>query len=192
MNNNFYIYFHVNLCTGKVFYVGKGSGDRAWSKESRNKYWHNIVKKYGYDIQLFEEELSEQEAFEREKYWISRFKDMGYDLANLTDGGEGVSGLLHSEQTKIKISEVNKGNKNGLGYKHSEESKKKMSETRKGRLKSEQHKLKISEGNKGQIFSEKRKENISKSLKGRKLSEETRKKIGKASKIYWENKKNQQ
>lgn len=45
-----------------------------------------------------------------------------------------LNGKTHSEETKIKMSEVRKGeNHYFYGKTHSEESKRKMSETRKGR-----------------------------------------------------------
>ena len=46
--NEYYIYFHINKTTGKVFYVGKGKDRRAWRKEGRSYYWNNIVNKYEY------------------------------------------------------------------------------------------------------------------------------------------------
>ena len=64
-------------------------------------------------------------------------------------------GKHHSEETKRKISNANKGNKNWLGKKHSEETKKKMSESKKGnkynlgRKFSEEHKRKMSQAHKG-------------------------------------------
>ena len=49
-----------------------------------------------------------------------------------------------SEEQKQKASIANKGRKPFLGRKHSEESKKKMSEVQKGRIITNQHKLKLS------------------------------------------------
>lgn len=38
-SNNFYVYFHRRLDNNQVFYIGKGSGVRAYRKQqSRNKY----------------------------------------------------------------------------------------------------------------------------------------------------------
>jgi group I intron endonuclease len=53
-------------------------------------------------------------------------------------------GKILSEETKAKISEVQKGNTNWLGRKHSEETKLKLSEYRKNRKHSEETKLKLS------------------------------------------------
>ena len=54
--------------------------------------------------------LTEQEAFEHEKFLILCFKDMGTSLCNQTDGGEGVSGLVCSAETRAKIGLAIKGN----------------------------------------------------------------------------------
>ena len=48
---------------------------------------------------------NESEAFEHEKFLIWCFKDMGIKLANLTDGGEGASGAIRTEEQKKRYSE---------------------------------------------------------------------------------------
>lgn len=137
MENKYYIYFHINPLKNIVFYVGKGFGNRAYRKYGRNKHWHNTVKKYGIIIDIIEENLSEEYAIEREKFYISKIgrRDQGKGtLINLTDGGEGVSGLKHSDESNEKNrqwhlgkSPWNKGLKGyGLGKKLSEETKSKM------------------------------------------------------------------
>lgn len=52
------------------------------------------------------------ELNEREKYWISFYNSYGENGYNLTKGGEGVSGLVHSSYTREKISESERGTKN--------------------------------------------------------------------------------
>jgi hypothetical protein len=150
--NNYYIYFHINKTTGDVFYVGKGKDTRAWKKDNRNNHWNNIVNKYGYEVHIIHENLSEQRAFDWEKLYISMFGRN--NLCNLTDGGEGSSGYKHnifsldkmrgypkSEKAKYKMSIARIGkepwNKNtnysGMsGKKHSEETLQKMSLGKKG------------------------------------------------------------
>lgn len=61
-----------------------------------------------------------------------------------------IKGKKHTEETKKKISEKKKGNKSMLGFKFSEESKKKMSESHKGYRFTEEHKRKQSEALKGE------------------------------------------
>ncbi len=59
--NNYYIYFHINPLKNEIFYVGKGKGNRAYDKNNRNRFWKNIVKKYGYIVNIIEDNLNEKE-----------------------------------------------------------------------------------------------------------------------------------
>lgn len=95
----FYTYIHLRKSDLKPFYVGKGSGCRAWSK-ARSDWWHRIAKKHGYVVQICAEWESELDAFEHEMFLISCIKDMGIRLCNLTNGGEGASGAKHSEESR--------------------------------------------------------------------------------------------
>lgn len=102
----FYIYFHINKESGEIFYVGKGSGKRAYVKSHRSIYWKRIVAKYGYEIVIKEDFLTEKESAEREIYWISLIgrKDLGNgSLINFTDGGEGTTGRLVDEKTRLAV-----------------------------------------------------------------------------------------
>ena len=100
-----------------------------------------------------------------------------------------MKGKHRSEETKKKISESHKGEKNPNYGKHfSEESKKKISETEKGKKISEESKKKMSESKKGKHRSEETKKKLSEANKGKKLSEETKMKIGAAKKgMCWFN-----
>ena len=100
-----------------------------------------------------------------------------------------MKGKHRSAETKKKISESHKGEKNPNYGKHfSEESKKKISETEKGKKISEESKKKISEAKKGKKRSEETKKKLSEANKGKKLSEETKMKIGAAKKgMCWFN-----
>lgn len=81
----YYVYVHIRLDNNEIFYVGKGRNNRAFSTLSRNKYWHNVVNKYGYRVEILESNLSEFEAFEKEKDLIKSINP----TTNLTSGGEG-------------------------------------------------------------------------------------------------------
>ena len=90
---------------GTLFYIGKGSVKRANSKDSRNPHWKNIVAKHGsHKVEILANWPTEAEAFEHEKFLISCFRDLGFSLANITDGGEGMSGAKHTDAAKSKMS----------------------------------------------------------------------------------------
>jgi hypothetical protein len=176
--NNYYIYFHINPLKNEVFYVGKGKDKRAWSYTGRSLYWTNIVKKYSYIVDIVEENLTEQEAFDREIFYINKIgrKDLGLgSLINMTDGGDGPSGAIRSQETIEKTKQSRKG------YKTSDETKKKMSKSQTGRKQSDQAKKKVSEARKGKTLSEEHKRKLSESHKGKTLSEEHIKKVADAN-----------
>lgn len=87
MRNDFYVYFHINPLTNKVFYIGKGNGKRAFNKKKRNIHWQRTVKKYGYIIDIAHENLTEEKAFELECQYIMWFGLK--NLCNITKGGNG-------------------------------------------------------------------------------------------------------
>ena len=105
----FYTYAHYTP-EGRLFYIGKGNGQRAYKKSGRNIHWHNVVNKYGKpDVQILANWDTEDEALDHERLLISCFRDLGHKLCNLADGGKGNSGIEMSEETKLKISLTKKG-----------------------------------------------------------------------------------
>jgi len=158
--NEFYIYIHTKQDTGEIFYVGKGKGKRAYSKHSRSKFWNNIVDKYGYNVIIFENGLSEVEAFKLEIELIDMIgrRDLGKGtLVNLTDGGEGQTGWVPNDEYRLNMSVSTSSENNGMyGKNHSEEYKQTLSESRIGngnpmynRHHSNETKCKISDKQKG-------------------------------------------
>lgn len=158
--NKHYTYIHKKS-DGTPFYVGKGIGDRAYAKYSRNQYWQNKVNKHGLNVQILAYWDTENEAFDHEKLIIACFKDMGIKLTNMSDGGEGNSGCKWTEESKQKLSNSTKGNKAWLGKKHSTETIEKM------RL-----------AHTGHTY-----------LKGKKHTEEHKANVSKAKKLWWARKK---
>ena len=129
----FYTYCHTKP-NGTIFYVGKGSGNRAWQTHSRNKHWKNIVLKYKtYNVEILANWDLESEANDHEILLISCFKDMGYVLANMTNGGEGLKGLVFSQEHKNKLKLARIGKTPMKGKKHSMETRLKMSKSAKRR-----------------------------------------------------------
>jgi len=100
--SDFYVYLHRRATDGRVFYVGKGIARRAWTKDNRNKHWHHISKKHGYTVEIVQYGMQEWWAFELERELICSY---GRDvLCNLTDGGEGATGVKFTDEQKNKIS----------------------------------------------------------------------------------------
>ena len=177
-----YYYTYAYLREDKTpYYIGKGKGNRAYKKHRKGIG----VPKDKSRIIFLKQNLTEEEAFRHEIYMIAVFgrKDLGTGiLHNLTDGGDGASGYVFSEETKRKQSEAHKGNTTWLGKTHSEETKRKMSDTRKGKTHSEETKRKQSEAKKGKTFSEESKRKMSEAHKGKTFSEEHKRKMSETRK----------
>jgi group I intron endonuclease len=145
------LYAHKRLSDNRVFYIGIGRNKkRAYSKTSRNKHWHSVVNKHGYSVAILIDGADYNELLKLEVIYISLFgrKDLRKgELVNKTDGGDSTLGMIHSDETKNKISKIRKENpvRSMKGKKHSEETKKIISEKAKGRIHSEEFKKKASE-----------------------------------------------
>ncbi|GJQ43742.1 MAG: hypothetical protein JETCAE03_32400 [Ignavibacteriaceae bacterium] len=227
-----YTYELINSKDNKVFYVGKGKHKRMYvhytniknGKHLQNKHLENKIKKiirenhkiiYNKVIQ----DVSKEVAFAKEKELIKLY---GLNnLCNLTAGGEGGSyfGRQHSEETKKKIGNSNKGKKKSLeaieknriahlGKQDSKKTKIKKSNSQKKRYENLEERKKVSirmSGKNNPFFGKKlthkHKEKISKSIKKLYTNQEYRKMISEKTKqgmnkleirekcAYWKNKK---
>lgn len=121
-NNNWCVYMHINKFNNKK-YIGItcNKPKYRWNYGrgyKNNPHFWNSIQKYGWDnfghIIVLQNETHDY-ACEVEKCLIKHYKTMnpmyGY---NHTSGGD--SGFRHTEETKQKISEANKGAKN-VNYK---------------------------------------------------------------------------
>lgn len=111
------------------YYIGKGCESRAF-----NGYGRTIPSPSDKSFVVFiQEGLTEQEAFDLEKFCINLYgridKKSGV-LWNMTNGGDGVSGYLHTTETKVLLSSIKAGRQPWLGKTHKEISKAKMSQRR--------------------------------------------------------------
>jgi hypothetical protein len=88
LQKKFYVYFHRDR-SGKIFYVGKGTGRRAWSRE-RHDLWKKYVEEilHGeYTVEIFRDGLSEREAEELEWDLINKY---GEQLVNWMNPSTGI------------------------------------------------------------------------------------------------------
>ena len=200
----FYTYAYLRV-DRTPYYIGKGKGRRLYEKHQKGI----SVPKDKSRIIYLKQNLTEEEAFKHEKYMIAVFgrNDLGTGiLHNRTDGGEGASGAVMSEETRNKISEALKGENNhqygkkgkdapNYGKVPSEETRRKLSEAKKGKKHSEETRRKQSERMKGENNlnygkspSEETRRKRSEANKGKTHSKETRKKQSEAKKgIKWWN-----
>ena len=139
-----YLYRHIRLDKNEPFYIGIAKTDRRLiSKQNRNKHWHNIVNKCGYEAEILIDDLTWDEACKKEIEFIALYgrKDLGLGtLVNLTDGGEGSTNVKLSDQSRIKMSLGQRGNDK---WKKRKPYKKPEVHFNKGRVVSEATKQKI-------------------------------------------------
>jgi hypothetical protein len=123
-DNEFYVYAYLRKSNNLPYYIGKGRGQRCVQKHCGVS-----VPKDRNKIVFLEKNLSEVGALALERRYISWYgrKDNSTGiLLNKTDGGDGISGYKHTEETKKLLSVVSKS-KGNSGQKMSVESKAKMS-----------------------------------------------------------------
>ena len=95
--------------------------------QNKNSKWIHSLKKNGLSpIVEIIDEVNFNEVDFWEMHYISLYKSWGFDLKNGTIGGEGGTGLKHTEETKMKMSLMRKGKQPSLGRKHSDETKRKI------------------------------------------------------------------
>ena len=197
----YYVYAHYKADDpdGLPFYIGKGKNQRDLS-QTRNQFWKNISKKHGFVSKRLHENLTEQEAWGIETALIEQYGKLSEGtgcLCNLSNGGEGASGVVHSTETKQKWSNAKKGktweeiygieqankmreDRKKIKRVHSAETREKMSASKKGennpmfaKTFSDEHKEKLSEARIGKPSP----------TKGIKHSDKARQNYAKAAKI---------
>jgi hypothetical protein len=167
----FYAYIHAKP-DGTPFYVGKGNGRRLNMFHRRNQHHKNIVAKYGRrNILIGRLDCSDEgTAFDLEMGLIKCLRRSGVDLANLTDGGHGPSGLVVTPEQRAKISATLMGRS---GTPHTEASKAKISAANTGRKRTPEEIKKMSDAYK----------------RRGPISDETRAKLSAAGIIFWQRRK---
>lgn len=136
-----YVYRHIRLDKNEPFYIGIGKSqsdfERAYSSKNRNVYWNNIVNFTEYRVEIMLQDISWEEACEKEIEFINLYKKntQNGSLCNIANGGNG--GYLSNE--------VNEKRKQSLkGHILTQETKNKIGIKAKGRKVSEETRLKMS------------------------------------------------
>lgn len=170
------VYQHKNKINEKI-YIGitMQEPNKRWGLNGVNykssPHFFAAIQKYGWDNfehNILFTNLTKEEACKKEQELIEFYNSMDRNFGyNSTSGGET---FIMNKETKEKISQALKGNKNGLGKSCTEEKKKKISEAQKGREFSEEHKRKLSKAaqRRHTPCSEEKKEKLSKNYPNKK------------------------
>jgi hypothetical protein len=114
----FYVYAHRSRLTGEVFYVGKGSGNRACETGNRSECWKRFYRKHGRIVELLRDNMSEAEAYDFEIEAIRGFRAIGQCRANISNGGDGVRVLVRWWGKAISQAQTGKTSPRGMANKN--------------------------------------------------------------------------
>jgi len=130
--------------------------------------FYNALKKYGiqnFSILVIDTAKSIKELNEKEKYWIKFYNCKVPNGYNLTDGGDGITGYIHTPEARKKISEKLKGRKRE--YMVGDNNPMKRPEVRK----------KVSNSQKVYMSKPEAKQKVSEKLRNRKFLDEHKEKL---------------
>ena len=191
------IYCYIDDENDKIVYVGKDSyidknqrhghhlAPSAYNAQPINRILQNNPDRYKYQVLWEIDDCTDNHLNQMEIFYIKKYDPQ----FNFTEGGDGISGFTHSEETRQKMSENNA--RYWQGKTLSTKTKRKMSEAHKGKTLSKEIRKKMSEARKGKKMTEETRKKMSEANKGennpnygktpwnkeKTLSDETRKKM---------------
>ncbi|MCX5825168.1 MAG: hypothetical protein NTY86_17170 [Deltaproteobacteria bacterium] len=80
----YYVYAHLDS-SGQIFYIGKGTGRRAWSTV-RHPLWSRCVEKHlngEYKVKILRDNLAAEDIDEVEDAWIAQYSNTVVNLFNV-------------------------------------------------------------------------------------------------------------
>lgn len=181
----FYVYTHARP-DGRIFYVGKGVGDRARDFYQRSEYHKRICQKYGRENIVVRAYAThdERHAYAVERQLILALRNAGIALINTDDGGVGRTGVTIGQAQRERIRQAL------LGHPVSPETREKISKAGIGRVPSEaararmsakklsaEHKAALLAAITGRVVSEEAKQKSREKMLGRTLTDEHRAKL---------------
>jgi hypothetical protein len=128
--DRFYTYAYLRE-DGSPYYIGKGSGKRAWARHPGCSATRPADKS---KILILKKGLTEEQAFRHERYMIFIFgrRDLGTGiLRNQTNGGNSNLGLSDATKKRMSTAKRNKEKITLKGRRHSIETRQLLTEQRK-------------------------------------------------------------
>lgn len=120
MSHRFFIYGLFDPRTTELRYVGKGSTTLAHrlaahltpsslkDRTLKNGWLKSLLKK-GFKPEACELEDVAGDVDEAERFWIASMRAIGCNLTNMTNGGDGQTGIVRSAEWRANISAATRG-----------------------------------------------------------------------------------
>ncbi|MED0983035.1 GIY-YIG nuclease family protein [Bacillus paramycoides] len=106
---NYCVYLHENMVNSRIYIGITNDIRRRWRtngieykpyKRNTRPFW-NAIEKYGWDNfkhSILEDNLTFEEACEKEKYYIAKYSEEDFNLYNIAEGGNG--GVIYKEHPR--------------------------------------------------------------------------------------------
>lgn len=176
-DKKYYVYAWYYVDTNKIFYIGKGKGNRYLeTKNSRNSYFKNIINSANVSVKILIDNLTNEESLNLERQLIYEYWNKGECKANFHEGGcGGYTGKYNDPERSRKISEAAKKRigplNSNYGNKWTQEQKDNLSKKNKGKSHiSPEHLEKLKNINTGRIVSQETRKKLSDLKRGKKIS----------------------